>query len=167
MLPALAWDHEQDVDALVKKFADARYGAASATAMSTYRALADVVRTYCSVPFVSLKPEADIAAARKRVDAVANDLAAARASANDPIFIRHLERLGLVVEYVRRDLAVQTMRTNAPREQVRKRIAADHQWLTDHADDGFVLLKGHRLNLNRAYTRYGVNDKPATTSPTQ
>ena len=166
VLPALAWDREQDVDALVKKFADARYADASPVAMNVYKTLAEVVRKYCSVPFVSLKGEPEIDAAAKRLDAVAKELEASRKSAKDEAAIRHLERLSFVVEYVQRDLAVQKMRAaKAPREQIRERVAQDHRWLSDHADEGFVLLKGHRLNLNRAYTRYGVNDKAPTTSP--
>ena len=164
VLPALAWDQEQDVDALVKKFADARYGDASPVAMNAYKTLADVVRKYCSVPFVSLKSEPEIDAAAKRVDAVAKQLAAAPTS---DTAIRHLQRLARVVEYVQRDLAVQKMRAaNAPREQVRDRIAKDHAWLSERAADGFVLIKGHRLNLERAYRRYGVNEKAPTTAPT-
>lgn len=168
VLPALAWDGEQDVDALVKKFADARYGEASPVALSAYKTLADVVRKYCSVPFVSLKPQAEIDAAATRVNAVAKEIDAARAAANNDVIRRHLERLGFVVEYVQRDLAVQKLRAaNAPRETIRERVAKDHQWLSEHADDGFVLLKGHRLNLERAYRRYGVDDKAPTTSPAE
>jgi hypothetical protein len=168
VLPALAWDREQDVDALVSKFVDARYGDASPIALSTYKTLADVVRRYCSVPFVSLKSESEIDAAATRVDGVAKEIETARESSKDDVTKCHLERLGLVVAYVQRDLAVQKLRAaKAPREQVRERAARDHQWLSDHAEDGFVLLKGHRLNLNRAYTRYGVNDKAPTTSPAE
>jgi hypothetical protein len=162
VLPALAWNREQDVDALVKKFADARYGEAAPVALKTYATLANVVKKYCSVPFVSLKSVAEIDAAAKRVDAVAEDLSAARGQTNN----RALERLALVVEYVQRDLAVQRMRASqAPRDAIRQRIAADHKWLSDHAADGVFLVKGNRLTLNRAYTRYGVNEKSPTTSP--
>jgi hypothetical protein len=168
VLPALAWDRDQDVDAIVKKFADARYGSASPAAVETYKALADVVRKYCSVPFVSLKDEAEIDAAAKRVDAVAKDLSAARGFAKDDARAGALKRLALLVEYVQRDLAVQKMRAaKAPREQIRERIATDHKWLSDHANDGVFLVKGNRLTLNRAYTRYGVNDKSATTAPAE
>ncbi|HEV2293983.1 MAG TPA: DUF4838 domain-containing protein [Tepidisphaeraceae bacterium] len=168
VLPALAWDRDQDVDALVNKFADARYGEASPVAMEAYRTLADVVRAYCSVPFVSLKPKSEIHAAAQRVDAVAKQLHTARASAKDDVIKRHLQRLGFVVEYVQRDLAVQEMRAaRAPREQIRERIAKDHAWLSEHADEGVVLIKGHRLNLDRAYRRYGVDEKAPTTAPAE
>ena len=109
------------------------HGEASPVALATYKTLADVVRKYCSVPFVSLKGEAEIDAAAKRVDASRRNwppLAASRSK-------RALDRLALVVEYVQRDLAVQKMRAaKAPREQIRERIAADHKWLSDHANDG-------------------------------
>ncbi|MDQ3439912.1 MAG: DUF4838 domain-containing protein, partial [Planctomycetota bacterium] len=168
VLPALAWDREQDVDALVKKFAQARYADAAPAALSTYTTLADVVRRYCSVPFVSLKPEAEIDAAAKRVDGIAKEIETARQSAKDEVAKRHLERLALVIEYVRRDLGVQNLRAaKAPREHVRERIAKDHQWLSDHADNGFVLLKENRLTLERAYRRYGVDEKAPTTSPAE
>jgi hypothetical protein len=168
VLPALAWDREQDVDALVKKFVDARYGEASPVAISTYKTLADVVRRYCSVPFVSLKAEAEIDAASKRVDGIGKELAAARDAVIQEGMKRHLDRLALVVEYVQRDLAVQKMRAaKAPAAQIRQRVAADHKWLADHAADGTFLVKGNRLTLNRAYSRYGVNEKAPTTSPAE
>jgi len=95
-------------------------------------------------------------------------LQAARDAAKDDATKRHLERLGLVVEYVQRDLTVQKMRAaKAPPAQVRERVAADHKWLSDHAADGTFLIKGNRLTLNRAYTRYGVNEKAPTTSPAE
>jgi hypothetical protein len=160
VLPALAWDLQQDVDALVKKFAEARYGPAAPVALSTYQTLADVVRKYCSVPFVSLKAEAEIDAAAKRVDDVAKQIDVAARNASNG---RSLDRLAMVIEYVQRDLAIQKMRAaNAPPAQVREQIAADHKWLSDHAGDGIVLLKGNRLTLDRAYARYGVKDKSAT-----
>jgi hypothetical protein len=163
VLPALAWDPNQDVDAIVKKFLDARYGVRAPLATKTYKTLADVVRKYCSVPFVSLKSEAEIDGAITRMDAIAKELAAARGGASQSA----LDRLALVVEYVQRDLAVQKMRAaNAPREQIRQRIAADHKWLSDHANDGWVLVKGNRLTLERAYARYGVKDK-STTVPAE
>ncbi|MGB7160468.1 MAG: DUF4838 domain-containing protein [Tepidisphaeraceae bacterium] len=166
VLPALAWDRDQDVDALVDKFCQARYGLESAhVARAAYGSLAEHVRRYCSVPFVSLKPETEIKLAAIRVGAAAQEIVAARSAAKDDVTKRHLERLGLVVEYVQRDLAVQEMRAaKAPREQIRERIAADHRWLFDHAGDGMFLVKGNRLTLNRAYTRYGVNEKAPTTS---
>jgi hypothetical protein len=167
VLPALAWDREQDVDALVEKFCQARYGLESAhVARATYHSLAEHVQKYCSVPFVSLKPEIEIRLAATRVGAAAQEIAAARSKAKVAETKRHFERLGLVVEYVMRDLAVQEMRAaKAPPAQIRERIAADHKWLSDHANDGVVLIKGHRLTLNRAYTRYGVSEKAPTSAP--
>jgi hypothetical protein len=164
VLPALAWDPDQDANALVKKFLDARYGDHAPLAMKAYQTLADVVRKYGSVPFVSLKGEAEIDGAIERVDAVAKELSAARGVANQ----HALDRLAMVVEYVQRDLAVQKMRAaKAPREQIRERIATDHKWLSDHASEGWVLVKGNRLTLNRAYARYGVNEKSPTTNPAE
>jgi hypothetical protein len=119
LLPALAWDRDQDADALVKKFADARYGDAAPVAINTYKILADVVRKDCSVPFVSLKSEAEIDVASKR------ESTPSRQSSPRPVASRTqpaLARLTLVVEYVHRDLAVQKMRaTDAPRDQIRER----------------------------------------------
>ena len=80
--------------------------------------------------------------------------------------LKHFERLTLIVEYVQRDLAAQKMRAaKTPRGEIRARIAADHKWLSDHANDGVFLIKGHRLNLERAYKRYGVDEKGPTTKP--
>jgi len=168
VLPSLAWDPDRNVDRLVDDFCSARYGGeAGGVARSTFVTLSDTVRTCCSVPFVSLKSETQIELSRIRLDQQAKELDAARNKVTDDVTKRHLDRLRMVVEYVLRDLDVQKMRAaNAPREQIRQRIATDHKWLAGHANDGFVLLKGNRLTLERAYARYGVKDK-STTAPAE
>ena len=178
VLPALAWDADADVDALVEKFCAARYGseaadagagAAAAAAKSALDAMERIVRVYGSVPHVPLKPAAAIAAARSEMERHAAAIAAAAAAASrakDESVNRSLRRLELMCTYALRDLEIQHLRaTNAPRERVVERAKALHAWAKGHADDGVFLIKGHRLTETRMLARYGVAPPRKTTQP--
>jgi hypothetical protein len=159
VLAALAWDANADVDALVKKFCDARYGDESSYAQSVFVALEKIVRNDCSVPHVSLKSAEQIAASKGEMTDVVDGLAAARGRVADKAIKRNLERLVLVCTYALRDLEIQHLRaTNQSREQIVEKATALHGWVKDHADDGVFLIKNQRLNLNRMLTRYGVGE---------
>ena len=160
VLPALAWDPDIDVDALIRKFCEARYGAQAAVAMKTFDALERIVRNYGSVPHVPLKDAAAIARARDDAAKLLEDVtaaAAAAARATDKLVKHSLERLVLMCTYAQRDLEIQDLRaTNAPREQVVDRAKRLHAWANSHADAGVFLIKGHRLTETRMLARYGV-----------
>ena len=157
VLGKLAWDANADVDALVKKFCDARYGNESQTAQKAFAALEKIVRNDCSVPNSSLKSAEEIAAAQTQMNEVAASVEAARGRTSDRNVKRSLERLQLMCTYAAKDLEVQHMRaTKAPVDEIRAKATAAHAWLSEHANDGVFLIKNQRLNLARMHRRYGL-----------
>jgi hypothetical protein len=165
-LAALAWDENVDVDALVQKFCAARYGDEAPVAKKTLDALERIVRVYCSVPNVPLKPAAGISSAHAELQTLTDNVATAATRAKDEKVRRNLERLGLMCTYALRDLEIQKDRAaNAPREQIVGKATSLHAWVKSHADDGVFLIKNQRLNVNRMLTRYGVGEAKKTVVP--
>ena len=160
VLPALAWDPDADVEKLVAKFCEARYGEEfSSTAKATLDALEEIVRNYCSVPHVPLKEADAIAKAQSQASELVKNVSAAEARATDENVKRSLQRLHLMCTYAERDLEIQHLRATtppAPREAIVEKAKALHAWVKSHADDGVFLVKDNRLNQNRMLTRYGV-----------
>jgi hypothetical protein len=144
----------------VKKFCAARYGRFADQARTALLTLEDITRNTCSIPNTSLKTEAAIDADLRRAAKLAEGIAAAMKSADDPAIKRSLERLGLMCDYSKRDLEVQKLRaTGASKEQIREEAAALHEWVSSHADDGVFLINAQRLNRNRMLNRYGVGTR--------
>src|SRR6185503_17910089 len=67
VLAALAWDPDADVDAIVKKFCEARYGKVAAEARALLTTLEDITRNTGSIPNTSLKSAERIDADRDRL----------------------------------------------------------------------------------------------------
>lgn len=166
VLPAMAWDENADVEAIIEKFCAARYGDEAAVAKSALDSLEHIVRNFCSVPHVPLKEADAIANAQGQTRELTRNVSAAAARAKEKSVQRNLERLGLMCTYALRDLEIQHLRaTNAPREQIGDKAKALHAWVESHADDGVFLIKGHRLNQNRMLTRYGVGAARKAAQP--
>jgi hypothetical protein len=163
-LAALAWDPDADVDAIVEKFCEARYGRHAKAARDALMTLQDTVRVYGSVPHVPLKDAASIESALKRMKDRSWQLIAALRHGGTDAEMRAINRLLLMYTYAERDVEIQQMRaTNRPREQVVKMATDLHAWVKSHADDGVFLIKGNRLNQNRMLTRYGVGEAKKTS----
>jgi hypothetical protein len=157
VLAALGWDPDADVEALVEKFCDARYGRHSKIGFDALMTLQDTVRVYGSVPHVPLKAAFDIDAAQQKVKHHIWQLSAAQRHGGTDAEMLAVNRLLLMCTYAQRDLEIQQMRANnAPREQIVAAAKKLHAWVKSHADDGVFLCKGNRLNQNRMLTRYGV-----------
>jgi len=127
----VAWDPDADVDALVKKFCDARYGVISrAQAAVVLLTLQDVTRNTCSVPHVAMKPPQRIESDRARMGKMCDAVPRSADAENDPSFKYNLQRLGLMCTYAHRDLEIQHLRaTSAPREQIVDKATALHAWV--------------------------------------
>ena len=156
VLGNLAWNPNADVDVLIRKFADARYGSAADTAIRTYVVLEDVVRHYCNIPGTTLKTPEEISKAVERIKVAEDDMAKARSSANEEPIKRNIGRLLLTLEYVRRDMEIQKSRAaGEPADQTRKLIDALHIFLDQHGTDGVFVLHS-RIEPPKSYQQYGV-----------
>jgi hypothetical protein len=164
VLGQLGWDVNANVDALIGKFCEARYGDEAPVAQKTLTALGEITRTYCSVPNVPMKDAAAIETAKGKAQELVDSVSAAQGRASSPQLRRNLQKLELMCTYALKDLEVQHMRaSNAPTDAIKQKATELHQWVSQHADDGVFLVKDHRLNLPRMLKRLGVGEekKPA------
>jgi hypothetical protein len=159
-LAKLAWDPRADVDALIKEFCDARYGAAAEAARQALAALEYVVRTCGSIPFTTLKSAEQIEAGRRRIEQADADLKTAATSASDPAIRRNIERLRLTCEYAIRDLRLQGMRANkAPATERRREVEGLRAFLVEHRGDGVFVVTEQRPTLDSLLRKYDVRDR--------
>jgi hypothetical protein len=157
VLPALAWNPDADVDALVKKFCAARYGEFAALASVTLDSLGEITRSAGSIPNTTLKSASSIETDRGIIEEKCKLVEAAAAKADNAAVKRALERLALICTYASKDLEIQRLRASkAGDEQVRQKAAELHEWLASHADDGVFLIKDQRISPQRMLRRYGT-----------
>jgi hypothetical protein len=162
VLAALAWDPTSDVDALVRKFAAARYGSSADVAVAAYVALEDVVRTTCSLPYTPRKSAGEIEAGAKRLGTAKEGVVAAISSAPDGPPKFNLGRLALTLDYAIGDLQLLQLAAAKDTAGARARAHQLFKLISDHADDGVFLSRDGRLNENRLLSRTAT---PAKASP--
>jgi hypothetical protein len=147
VLAKLACDPDADVDALMKQFCDARYGAASEKVLATMRTLEETMRAVGGLPNVSLKGSDEVAHASHEIELARASL---EGISNDAI-----ARLRLMLDYALRDLEIQKMRADhAESDAIREKIEAMHEFLAAHENDGVFLVQ--RITLPRMLSRYEI-----------
>jgi hypothetical protein len=155
VLAALAWDPDCDVDAVVKKFCEARYGEFADQARSALLTLEEITRNTCSIPNSLLKTAGAIDADHDRTTKLVDAMTNAAAKATDPAIKRSLERLVLMCTYAQCDLEIQHLRAiSADPGKIRKKAIELQQFLQQHADEGVFLTKSRA----RLFRRYGIVD---------
>jgi hypothetical protein len=155
----LAWNPETDVDSLVDRYAEARFGSAHEVATAALATLEDEYRLRGSIPFsASDMPE--------ELHQAGIDLASQLASVNDArsrmsgAAGRSLERLALMMGMALRDVRIQESRVRGVSPHV---VAAQVdelvRFIDAHADEGVFLSRGYdddRGRYQRHYTRESV-----------
>lgn len=156
-LAELARAPDADVEALVEKFCRARYGPAAREAARLLTTLGDLLRRYGSIPGTRLPGAKDLARAEARLAGAVRELErAAPEGENDPSVRRSLERLRLMAEYGRRDLALRKLQASgASRDQIRNEATDLYRFLERHANKGVFLTE--RITLNRVLANYGIS----------
>ena len=156
VLGNLAWNPSVDVDGLIKKFAETRFGSSAEAAMSTYAVLEDVVRHACGIPGTSLKTVDELTKAQEKLDLSAEELRTAESREKDPAVQRNIERMLLMIEYARLDIDVQKSKAaKAPKEKTDELVDKVALFLKQHGDDGVFVLHG-RTESPRLQKTYGV-----------
>ena len=147
ILARLACDPESDVDALMRQFCDARYGAATDKALAAIKTLETTMRVAGGLPNVALKSGDEISHASHEIEL-------ARASL-EGISDDAIARLKLMLDYARRDLEIQKMRADrADAADIREKIDAMYDFLKLHENEGVFLVQ--RISLPRMLSRYGI-----------
>lgn len=150
-LGALAWNPATNVRALVERYARARYGGASAVAMRVLTTLEDDYRPHASIPFSRPKAQASIDNASARLEKVSTALAAR--PMGDPAAASAVQRLSLMVELARRDLAIASARSKgAPPDTLRPMVEKVLEFLAANREQGvFMVREGDRARYMRLF----------------
>lgn len=158
VLGNLAWNPSADVDALVSRFAEARYGSASKAAIHAYSVLEDVVRHYCCIPGTSRKSANETAKAQAKLRAEVDSMTAAQSGVTDAGVRRNIDRFLLTIEYALRDMEVQRARASKlPDAEIKAKIKSVADFLVEHANDG-VFIVHNRVEFPRIMKTYGVGE---------
>ncbi len=141
VLGALAWNPDANVDEIMREFAAARFGSQQALALEAYQLLEENVRHLCSLPYTEMKSPAQYQNGIESFQALGKKIDAARAGEKNPATAAALKRLGLTVNYVQRDLAMQKAKAEKADGQ-RKVMAEDlAQFLQTHSDEGVFVVR--------------------------
>ncbi|MGI8908535.1 MAG: DUF4838 domain-containing protein [Candidatus Sumerlaeaceae bacterium] len=155
-LAKLAENPDADVDAIVRDFCNARYGAAAEVAQRVYGTLEEIVPRYCSLPGTTLKSADEQRKAEQRLRDAQQELkSAAMTNAGDAATSAALNRLNLVLEYVARDVELRRLRASgASREELLARLQDLRNFLSAHSADGVFLISENRLSEARMTRKY-------------
>ena len=151
----LAWNPDVDADSLIDTYARARFKRHAPVARQALIDLEDIVRVYGTVQYSRPRPPSEIAAARARLVTRRDAIRRARDSEGGTPLAAHLERLGLMLEYAVRDLAIKEMVVaQASEADFNAKVIETADFLTAHRDRGvFALREGN--NHERMLRLYG------------
>jgi len=154
-LGRLAWNPALDVEALLTDYTRARYGSGAAAALVALATLEETGRVYGSIPGTTPKPRAQVAAARERVQRVAERVLETRRVIRDPVGAPALERLSLMLELAARDLEiVEAKAAGATPETIRPMVTRLVEFLAANGDRGVFLTRaGDEARYQRHYAR--------------
>jgi hypothetical protein len=152
ILGHLAWNPSARVDSLVAGWCRARYGTRWRSAVAVYTALEKTVRGEGSVPYTSLKPVVEIAAAGR-------ELKGLQAEA-----VRLGPGLSLPLDYAIRDLEIQEARAAAggtamaamETVRVRRKVEELVRFLEASRGKGFFVLPAPKNTLGIFLKKYAV-----------
>lgn len=151
----LAWNPDVNVDSLIDTYARGRFDRHAAAAGGALIALEDIVRVYGTVQYSRPKPAAEIATAEARLVTHREAVRAARATEPDARLGAHLERLGLMLDYAVRDLAIKQMVVSgADSAAFTSKVIETADFLTAHRDRGLFALRDGN-NHERMLRLYG------------
>ncbi|MHC4442225.1 MAG: DUF4838 domain-containing protein [Planctomycetota bacterium] len=157
VLGHLVWNPDVDVDALIDDFCSRRYGPEARTAREIFTNLEAVVRRGCTIPFVKRKTLAEYQTFADRIDYCVRKVSSARKRRlENKVLSDHLSRLALMLEYAKRDLALQQhIAANGQLSERQKMVDDLRRFHKKHADAG-VFLWHHRLQEERQYREYHI-----------
>lgn len=143
VLGQLAWNPAVDVDSLVAGYALVRYGPSRKLAVAALSTLENGFRLRGSIPYSAPDSTAQIARTLLVIGAQRDGVRRAAATAGNGELAANLERLGLMLEFAERDLAIQKSRTESvssvrTRTMVRELVA----FLTAHKTQGVFVVYG-------------------------
>lgn len=156
-LGKLAQNPDVDMDALLDRFAECRFGSSCKTAAAAYGTIENIARKVCSIPGTKLKPAADYDRFMSEVSMTIEKVSGAMAQ-SDAAHKAAWERLSLSLTFLCKDLEIQKERAaGASAEEIRGMADRMIEWAENHFDAGVFLPSKVRKNL--FYKQYGVLPK--------
>ena len=157
----LAWKPATNVDSLVARYAEARFGPAREPARAAIATLENDYRLRASIPFSAQDTPAELKDAAAELASRLGALHAARASVTAGQRAG-LDRLALMLEMARRDVGIQGARTRGVSpDSVAALVEGLVGFIGDHAHDGVFLSRGHDDDLGR-YRRHYSHESVVT-----
>jgi hypothetical protein len=156
VLGELAWNPGVDVDSLIDGYALVRYGRSRKLAIAALATLENSFRLRGSIPYSAPDSTAQIARTLAVVGAQRDGVRRAAAAAGNGELAANLERLGLMLEFAERDLAIHKSRNDGGNpEETRALVRELVAFLTVHKTQGvFVVYGGDDFSRYLAhYTR--------------
>ncbi len=142
VLGGLAWNPDADVDAMIREFAQARFGGQAALGRKAYQVLEENVRHVCSLPGTTLKTTPEYQRAQDTFQALVRELDAASSASTDQPTAAALRRLALAVDYARRDLSLQKLRAEGGDAAQRKPQTDElARFLQAHSNEGVFITE--------------------------
>jgi hypothetical protein len=155
----LAWNPETDVDSLVRRYTDARFGRASAVAAEAIATLENEYRLRGSIPFSASDTPEELDAAAASLTTRLASLNAARSDVSGAQ-AANLERLTRMLGMALRDVRIQAARVRGDSPTaVATQVDELVRFIGAHAKDGVFLSRGYdddRGRYQRHYTRESV-----------
>jgi len=142
-LGELAWNPNVNVDSLVAGYALARYGPSRKLAIAALTTLENDFRLRGSIPYSAADSTTQIARTLAVVGAQRDGVRRAAAAAGNGELAANLVRLGLMLEFAERDLAIEKARSEggAP-EKIQTMVRELVAFLTAHKAQGVFVVYG-------------------------
>src|SRR5262249_7389877 len=106
-----------------------------------YQLLENDVRHLCSIPFTEMKSAEQYQSAIESFQALSKEVQSARTATDDKASAAALNRLGLTLDYVQRDLAFQKAKVeNVDAKQLQTMRDELNQFLLEHAQEGVFVV---------------------------
>ena len=139
----LAWNPKVDVDSLIGEYTPVRYGRESEVARVALAALESGFRLRGSIPYSAGDSAAQIARALDTIESRLDAVRAARGRAGSGTIAANLLRLALMLDFARRDLAIQKARAEGvSQEGIGKMVRSLVTFLTANRDRGVFVVYG-------------------------
>jgi hypothetical protein len=155
VLGSLAWNPEADVDARIDEFAKVRFGDEAGLAKEVYAALGEHTRRVSSIPFTGRKKVEDYEKAERLFSDLRSRVGKARETAEERDVKASMARLGLMLDYLLRDMALLKAQVGGASDGEReKMVEALLGFIHEHEDDGVFLHQ--RIRRGELLRRYGI-----------
>ena len=146
VLGHLAWNPDVDADSLITEYCTKLYGPAANIAVFVYTNLENIVRFGSNIPFTKPKSAEQYRQFITKLNTCSSMVTAAiKQYSSDQVLCRHLNRLGLMLEYVDKNIAIMHLTAQGDHKEETDRIADDiEKMINENASSGVFVPREQR-----------------------